>query len=505
MRARLPAGTAGSTDVRLVVKPNFTWVGNTTIDASGWTTISGTYTLPAEVDPAASQVYVGSTDQAAPYTILVDDILITAPAAPPPTVTVLSTDFESGLDGWVPRGDAQGDPTVTPDDRRIAQPDARRPRLRPDLAGRRHRPRRDRDHEPGHDLRDHRRGCKFAAGNPTDTLWLSMRRTNDGSDSFDTLGQFTAVSGTTFVEVSATYAMGEADSAFLYFESRYPDGTTAPFLVDDITVASQAPPVVEDLHARQGHGRLPARRRDRLARDDRRVVGAPAAALRPGHAREPHEARGLVRRRARPSGSTPRPRRSWTSPQDNGIARLRPHARLAQPDAGLVLPARRRARRSRRATPTRRSCGPAARPHLQRRRDAERHVRAVRQRHQPARRLRRGQRGGLRRHDRGRRPAPQPLVRRPRRELHRPRVPVRERGVQRRLRGGRAPPIRSTLSINDYNTEQAGKRRRLHALVERLLDRGVPGRRRRPPVPPQPGDAGRRRSRTRSPRSRTCR
>ena len=88
---------------------------------------------------------------------------------------------------------------------------------------------------------------KFAAGNPTDTLWLSMRRTNGGTDSFDTLGQFTAVSGTTFVEVSATYAMGEADSAFIYFESRYPDGTSAPFLVDDITIESQAPPVVEDL------------------------------------------------------------------------------------------------------------------------------------------------------------------------------------------------------------------------------------------------------------------
>ena len=89
MRARLPEGTAGSTEVRLVVKPNFNWVANTTIDGSGWTTISGTYTLPDEVDPAAGQVYVGSTNQAAPYTILVDDILITAPAAPPPTVTVL--------------------------------------------------------------------------------------------------------------------------------------------------------------------------------------------------------------------------------------------------------------------------------------------------------------------------------------------------------------------------------------------------------------------------------
>ncbi len=110
MRARLPEGAAGSTDVRFVVKPNFTWVGNTTIDASGWTTISGTYSLPADVEPSAGQVYIGSTNQAAPYTILVDDILITAPAAPPPTVTVLNTDFESGLDGWVPRGDAGATP-----------------------------------------------------------------------------------------------------------------------------------------------------------------------------------------------------------------------------------------------------------------------------------------------------------------------------------------------------------------------------------------------------------
>ncbi len=113
MRARLPEGVAGSTDVRFVVKPNFTWVGNTTIDATGWTTISGTYSLPADVEPSAGQVYLGSTNQAAPYTILVDDILITAPAAPPPTVTVLDTDFESGLDGWVPRGDAGGNPSVT--------------------------------------------------------------------------------------------------------------------------------------------------------------------------------------------------------------------------------------------------------------------------------------------------------------------------------------------------------------------------------------------------------
>ncbi|HET9345402.1 MAG TPA: endo-1,4-beta-xylanase [Candidatus Limnocylindrales bacterium] len=246
MRARLPEGTAGSTEVRLVVKPNFTWVGNAAIDGSGWTTISGTYTLPDEVDPSAGQVYVGSTNQAAPYTILVDDILITTPAAPPPTVTVLSTDFESGLDGWVPRGDAQGDPTVS-----LTTDESHSPTHAALVSDRT-----SQGDGIGHDVTGVMNPgttyvitawVKFAAGNPTDTLWLSMRRTNDGSDAFDTLGQFTAVSGTTFVEVSATYAMGEADSAFLYFESRWPDGTSAPFLVDDITVASQAPPVVEDL------------------------------------------------------------------------------------------------------------------------------------------------------------------------------------------------------------------------------------------------------------------
>ena len=340
MRARLPEGTAGTTDVRLVVKPAFNWVANTTINGSGWTTISGTYTVPAGTDPAATQVYVGSAQQTAPYTILVDDILITAPAAPPPTVTVLSTDFEDGLDGWVPRGDAQGDPTVTLTTDESHSPHACGPRVRSHIAGRRHRPRRHGDHGPGTTYVI-TAWVKFAAGNPTDTLWLSMRRTNGGTDSFDTLGQFTAVSGTTFVEVTATYAMGEADSAFIYFESRYPDGTTRaiPRRRHHRRVAGAAGRRGPDRRSR-------TRSTSRLAARSTRArppapVGAPAPALRPGHAREPHEARGLVRRRA----DLPDPSRG---PGDHGLrpgqrdTRLRPHARLAQPDAGLVLPARRR-------------------------------------------------------------------------------------------------------------------------------------------------------------------
>ena len=440
MRARLPEGTTGSTQARLVVKPNFTWVGNATIDDSGWTTISGTYTLPDEVDPAASQVYVGSTDQSAPYTILVDDILITAPAAPPPTVTVLSTDFEDGFDGWVPRGDAQGDPTVS-----LTTDESHSPTHAALVSDRT-----SQGDGIGHDVTAIMdpgttyvvtAWVKFAAGNPTDTLWLSMRRTNDGSDSFDTLGQFTSVSGTTFVEVSATYTMGEADSAFIYFESRFPDGTIAPFLVDDITIASQAPPVVEDLPPVKDSVDFPLG----SAIDSRETTGSSSELLlrhfdqvTPENHMKPEawyddartfrihpEAQAIMDfaqdNETRVYGhtlvwhsQTP----AWffqhddgtpltTSDADKALLRTRLHDHIfnvAETLSDMYGP-----------------FGSSTNPLI-----AFDVVNEV----------------GVRRHDRGRRPAPQPLVQRPRRVLHRRRLRVRERSVQRDIRRGRCRPPR---------------------------------------------------------------
>jgi hypothetical protein len=102
MRAMLAAGGPTSTDVRFVVKPNYNWVANTTINATSWTTITGTYTLPDGVDPTAVQIYIGSTDQTGPYTILVDDILITRPAA---VVTISSVNFDDSTTGtWTQSG-----------------------------------------------------------------------------------------------------------------------------------------------------------------------------------------------------------------------------------------------------------------------------------------------------------------------------------------------------------------------------------------------------------------
>jgi endo-1,4-beta-xylanase len=269
MRARLPEGTAGTTDVRFVVKPNYNWVGNTTIDASGWKTVSGTYTLPDDVDPAAAQIYIGSTDQTDPYTILIDDILITAPIAPPPPQTALSTDFESGLSGWVARN-SQGTPVVA-----LTTDEYHSPTHAALVSNRT-----GQGDGIGHDVTGLMTPgttyvitawVKFASGSPADMLWLSMRRTNGGADSYDTVGQFANVPGDTWKQVSATYTMAAADSAFLYFETEYPDGTAAPFLVDDVSVQTQGGPVIEpDLSPLKDTVSFPVG----VAIDSRETVGA---------------------------------------------------------------------------------------------------------------------------------------------------------------------------------------------------------------------------------------
>jgi endo-1,4-beta-xylanase len=240
MRARLPADSAvTSTEVRFVVKPNFNWVANTTINATSWMTVTGTYTLPDGVDPAAVQIYIGSTNQSSPYTILIDDILITGPDSGGGGGTeVINTDFESGLDGWVLR---QAD--STPATLVLTETESHSPTHAALVT--------DRDGQGdgiGRDVSGLMNPgttylitawVKFAAGSPADMLWLSMRRTNGGADSYDTIGQFANTPGDEWREVTATYQMGAAESAFLYFETRWPDGTTAPFLVDDIVVQEQ--------------------------------------------------------------------------------------------------------------------------------------------------------------------------------------------------------------------------------------------------------------------------
>ncbi|MFT4285666.1 MAG: endo-1,4-beta-xylanase [Protaetiibacter sp.] len=106
LRARLADGTPDA-QLRFVMKPAYTWIGNTTVTAGSWTTVSGSYTVPADADTSALQVYLGTGDlsPAAPYTYLVDDLTITGPPAGPTVTTVTSVDFEDGTIGsWQQSG-----------------------------------------------------------------------------------------------------------------------------------------------------------------------------------------------------------------------------------------------------------------------------------------------------------------------------------------------------------------------------------------------------------------
>lgn len=98
MKVRLAAGTPGSAGVRFVMKPQFEWIGNTTMTADAWTTVSAQWTAPgtaaAGTDPTTLQVYIGTAnlDPNVPYTYLVDDILITTQhSSIPPLLGVKDT------------------------------------------------------------------------------------------------------------------------------------------------------------------------------------------------------------------------------------------------------------------------------------------------------------------------------------------------------------------------------------------------------------------------------
>ncbi|WP_050758242.1 endo-1,4-beta-xylanase [Xylanimonas cellulosilytica] len=99
MRARLGADVTESAGIRFVAKPAYSWIGNTTITNAEWTTVSGSWTAPADGDPAEFQAYLGTADltDGGAYEVLVDDILVTTEGpAEPGVTTVASHDFSTG-------------------------------------------------------------------------------------------------------------------------------------------------------------------------------------------------------------------------------------------------------------------------------------------------------------------------------------------------------------------------------------------------------------------------
>jgi endo-1,4-beta-xylanase len=181
------------------------------------------------------------------------------------------TDFESGLGGWGARADADGPPQVATTDAvahggsfaaavtgRTTQGDG----LGRDVTG---------VMVPGVTY-EVSAWVRFADGAPPAAVWLSLARTLGGATSYDTVGTVTA-SGWT--QVSATYELPPSDSAYLYFETTYPDGTAADLYIDDVVISEVAPPQVQDLPPLQDSVGFPLG----VAIDSRETTGAPAELL----------------------------------------------------------------------------------------------------------------------------------------------------------------------------------------------------------------------------------
>lgn len=168
------------------------------------------------------------------------------PAPPTGDRVVLETDFEDGLDGWVPRGDAQGPPTVAVTD--TAAHTGTYSALVSD--------RTSQGDGIGRDLTSLlQTGTSYSisawvrlgAGAPAADVWLSMQTTTAGTQSFATVAQFPAIRSDAWTQVTATYQAPAADASFLYFETAYPSGSSADLLVDDVVITAQATPVVQEL------------------------------------------------------------------------------------------------------------------------------------------------------------------------------------------------------------------------------------------------------------------
>jgi endo-1,4-beta-xylanase len=277
-RARLAPGGPASSQFRFVMKPAFTWIGNTTINADTWTTVSGEFTVPGDADPAPLQVYLEAAEATASY--LVDDILITRPPSDPgqpePGI-VHTTGFETGLDGWGPRAGNSTTPTVTiatdqahdgSQSARVSARDGQGDGIGLDVTSLT---------QPGV-IYNLTAWVRFAPGAVTDPIWLSLAATTATGTNFSTLGQFNTVTNSGWTEVRASFTMPGADSALLYFETSFNGTNTSDFYVDDIVLEIPPPPVVEDLPGIHTTTDFPVG----VAIDSRETVG-PAAELLTRH------------------------------------------------------------------------------------------------------------------------------------------------------------------------------------------------------------------------------
>ncbi len=251
MRARLAADVAGTADVRFVGKPGYSWIGNTTISAAGWTTVSGSWTAPADATTDTLQAYIGSADLTAAYTLLVDDIVVTTTETstgegPAAGTVIADTDFDDQtLQGWVPRQPDDTAPTLavvaggadgTGYAAQVSDRDSDGDGLQYDVAA---------AGVSGATLQ-YEAWVRFADGEPAGEMTLSARTVNAGATAYSNLSSISGATNDGWTKVGGTFTMPAYDTAAeLYFETKYNSGNVSTFQVDQVRVWVPEPAVVD--------------------------------------------------------------------------------------------------------------------------------------------------------------------------------------------------------------------------------------------------------------------
>ncbi len=183
--------------------------------------------------------------------LLADGWIFTLPAggAAPKGVTLVESDFEDGtLQGWTARDDGNGVATLDVQDEvahdstyavRVSNRVSQGQGLQYDVTD---------TATPGATY-DVSAWVKFE-GTPGD-MTLSSRTVANGTQAFSNLAQFTGLSSSQWVHLTGTFSMPAFDEAAeLYFETAWAQGeagNTSTFVIDDIQVRSTPPSQIEDL------------------------------------------------------------------------------------------------------------------------------------------------------------------------------------------------------------------------------------------------------------------
>ncbi|RJK94746.1 endo-1,4-beta-xylanase [Vallicoccus soli] len=242
------------------------------VSDGGWTRVAGTYTHATAVSQL--ELYLESPD--ATQDLYVDDVRIVGEAAAPVepgTGTALSSGFETGLEGWGPRGDAQV-ATTTADARSGSASLAVTNRLQSWQGP----------------TRDVTEGLavgqtvsvsvwvKLAPGEAPASLRVSVQRDRAGTPTaYENVGGASGVvTADAWTELKGTYTLGApVDTAQVYVEG----DAGVDFLVDDFALRGvvetpvQDVPPLKDVLGAQGFEHVG------VAIDQRETVGRPSALL----------------------------------------------------------------------------------------------------------------------------------------------------------------------------------------------------------------------------------